>query len=177
MKPDQFKKGDVVYQPHAQWTAQPKPCPVCNATTRILVKAIGAEDKTGEEMDCEYCKWALRDGLKLGHVVEDWDWEAHVTRIHVDGVEVTERPDRPKEIKYIFNYTGGSWNSVNHDNVYATEAEARVVAEEMKRVARGGPTPGEKPNPSHKVGYARGQIKKAREEMQRWENYLRRPAN
>ena len=161
-----YPKGTQLYIPSAQWSSIPSKCPVCKATGKISTKAFGDDDKDAHIHECEYCRWATRDGLPFGHVVDQWKWQPHVQTITVEGTEVSDRNGK-LEIKYLWNITSASWNSTNHENVFADKQLAMAKAEEMAStaVSREMPTV----NKSHSIGYARSQVKRLKEEIVRWE--------
>ena len=166
-------KGTRLYIASAGWSQNPVPCPVCNGLTRLLVKPVGADDKSGTEISCEYCRWAERDGLPRGQVVETWSYKPHVSSFTVEGTEVLDRGNK-KEIKYLYNVTSNSWNHVAHDKVFTSKEAADTAAVKMAEEATAAHAAKaiQYPNGSYSIGYAKKQIADAEKTKKLWQNQL-----
>lgn len=165
MLPHYFK-GSTIYVPFVERVRKAVPCPVCKGKGQILTKAVGDKDESGYVHECEYCRWAVRDGLPFGHVCEDYQWQGRVQTIVIEGVECTERPGK-NEVKYLWNVSPCSWNSVDSSRAFATMKEAQQRAAEMlqetfnkeeeekkKKLSQAAVA-----NKSHSIGYAKNQVR------------------
>lgn len=165
-------KGTPLYYAYSHWAVTPIICPVCQGATRLLVKPPEKPNSEGHEVRCEYCRWAERDGLPLGHVADKWNWEPCVKEFVVEGTEIKDGVFL--EIRYLFNIKPGSHSSMRHEECFDNKEEAIKKAKSHAENARN-KAACEKlkiPNPSHKIGYAKKQIADARSEMERWEKFL-----
>jgi hypothetical protein len=132
-----LKIGDIVYCARGVWSGEQVPCPVCEGTTRLLVKPDGAPDELGTLVTCDYCKQYTAQHPPAGTVVEQWNWKPHVDRLRIDRVLCTQGPAGDTyEYHANLHQSGGgssSWTTVK--DWFETEAEARIAAERMAEAA------------------------------------------
>lgn len=164
-------KGTVLYLAHASWIGIKKPCPVCAGHTVALVKPVGSTDDAGCTVNCSYCRSAVDDGLPIGHVIEDWTWAPEIEQLTVEGVVITDGPIGGK-VCYIFNHSGGSHNTVEHQYVYTSLEEALKGAKEQVKQVNDKEQKNRLASMTWTVGYAKMRIADAKRELAIWEEHL-----
>jgi hypothetical protein len=124
-----FQVGDTVFLARAVWSGDPTDCPVCLGKCYVLVKPIGTQDSDAIECRCRYCD--PRGDNSSGKVTDAWSWHPQVVTIKIEGVE-TREVNGGKTYKYLYNISGGCYNSFDSNNpyIFVTSAEARACAEE-----------------------------------------------
>lgn len=129
-----LKQGDLVWTVGVSWTGDIITCPVCNGTSKVLVKPIGTADSEGSAVVCDYCTKYPGWSETPGRVTEEWSWKAHVRKLQIDRVIITEDPEGQTR-EYHANVTSCSWTPLKESEIYPTReaaeaAGARMVAEQ-----------------------------------------------
>lgn len=124
-----FKINDEVY--HAQYERKQRfiVCPDCMGK-KFLTVIMG--DGSTVTIDCVNCTRGAYEGPHGN--IETWDYEATVTKRKITGMEVT--PQKTEYKSYILCDDGGSsYYTLKNDDIFATEAEAVIRANELKAEA------------------------------------------
>ncbi len=124
-----FKMDDEIY--HAQYERKRRliPCPDCMGK-RFLTVIMGDDSKV--TIDCVGCTRGAYDGPHGN--IETWGYEATVTKRKITGMEVT--PQKTEYKSHIFCDEGGSsYYTLKDDDIFHTEAEAIIRANELKAEA------------------------------------------
>ena len=166
MKQD-LKIGDTLWQGQTIWTAKPRTCPVCQGSSKVLVKPLGAPDDQGTTVTCQFC-YPHHEGQVAGIVTDEWDWEPVATRHRIDGIK-RESTRQGDSISYICDDRrvngSGSYLHIRAEAAHLTEAEALAYAaahhahrqEHTKSAAEA--VQNSDVNKTHSIGYCKRQVK------------------
>ena len=124
-----YKINEEIY--HAQYERKQRfiVCPDCMGK-RFLTVIMGDDSKV--TIDCVGCTRGAYEGPHGN--IETWDFEPTVTKRKITGMEVT--PQKTEYKSHIFcDECGSSWHSLKNEDIFTTEAEAIIRANELKEEA------------------------------------------
>lgn len=117
-----FQIGDRVFlasgSPKQVWVA----CPDCLGEGRVKIILGGVE----HWIDCCCCE----RGLESPGRIMTYEYNGDVQEIVIGGVESSQSNDG-LEVRYRFNVTPHSWNSVDADKVFSNREDATIKAAEL----------------------------------------------